>query len=218
MASSSSRSDAPAATRIEGGVALVAIGAVLLLVSLFLDWYQPGRSAWTVFEVWDLVLGVLALVALVAVAGRLRLVRSRPDSWLVGPSVVAFVIVVASLLNHPPAAIGQDPMIGIWLALVAAVLMLVGVALSVAQVSVAINVHRGAVDGSSVVTPEPTAGGTVTGARGRRFRRPPPVPAPSTDDGVAGSSRPPTSDPPTEATRVLDDGPTSRDEPRAPAR
>jgi len=210
MASSSGRSGAPAAARIEGGVALIAIGAALLFVSLFLHWYQPGRSAWTVFEVWDLVLAVLSLVALIAVAGRLRLARSRPDSWLVVPSVTAFVIVVASLLNHPPAAIREDPMVGIWLALVAAVLMVVGAALSVARVSVAINIHGSHAGAHSLATPDATAAG-VTGARGHRFRRPASV-------AVAGPTRVPANDGPTEATRGLDNDATSPHEPPAPAR
>jgi peptidoglycan/LPS O-acetylase OafA/YrhL len=152
MASGASRSATQVGTRNEAGLVFIAAGAALLLVSLFLNWYQPGYSAWEVFEVWDLVLAGLALVALVGVGGRLRLVRPRPDSWLVVPGVAALVIVVASLLNHPPAAIGRDPMIGIWLALVAAVLMLLGVALSVARLSVAID-FKGSGDSAAAQQP-----------------------------------------------------------------
>jgi hypothetical protein len=202
---SPSESRPRAAPHLEGGVALVAIGAPLLLVSLFLNWYQPGRSAWAVFEVWDLVLAALAVAALLAVAGRLGLARARPDSWLVVPSLAAFVIVVASLLNHPPAAIGEDPMIGIWLALTAAVLMLVGVALSVARVSVAISIHDRA-DRDRVVRPEPASPDATTGSRGGRFRRSAPVVArPADDDG--SSARSPAGTDQTETTRLLSDDP-----------
>ena len=45
--------------RINGGQALVAVGAIVLIVSLFLSWYEPGRTAWTVFEVWDVVLAAI---------------------------------------------------------------------------------------------------------------------------------------------------------------
>ena len=216
MASPLSSSGTSRATRIEAGVALVAIGAALLFISLFLHWYQPGRSAWTVFEVWDLVLAALSLVALAAVAGRLRLARPRPDSWLLVPSVAAFAIVVASLVNHPPAAIGENPMIGIWLALFAAVLMLAGVALSVANVSVAINIHGGA-HASSVAAPAATVAATDPGTRRRHFRRSAPVAAVPPDERLADPEQG-ASDASTEPTRLLDDDPASPNEPPAGAR
>jgi hypothetical protein len=53
--------------RINGGQALVVLGAAALIVSLFLHWYEPGRSAWTVFEVWDLALAAIGIAALAAV-------------------------------------------------------------------------------------------------------------------------------------------------------
>ena len=46
--------------RIEAGPVLVGLGAVVLLISLFLDWYQPGVTAWDAFEVLDLLLAALA--------------------------------------------------------------------------------------------------------------------------------------------------------------
>ena len=189
-------------------MALLAIGAALLLVSLFLDWYQPGQSAWTVFEVWDLVLAALALVALAAAAGRLGLARSRPDGWLLVPGVASFVIVVASLLNHPPAASGEGTMVGIWVALVATVLMLAGAVLSVARVSIAINITDtpGAdalgADAAGVGTATsgvPTPGVTPRGAdpkapdpaarrrAGRRLRRPPAAGGVMPEDDAARS-------------------------------
>ena len=36
--------------RFDAGTGLVALGAVLLLVSLFVDWYDPSGDAWAVFE------------------------------------------------------------------------------------------------------------------------------------------------------------------------
>ena len=61
------------ARSIEAGMLLIGAGAILLFVSLFLEWYEPGIDAWEIFEVWDLVLALLAVTALVAVAGRLGL-------------------------------------------------------------------------------------------------------------------------------------------------
>jgi len=140
------------------GFLLLGAGAILLIVSLFLDWFEPGLSAWTVFEVWDMVLASLALAALAAVAATLNVWRARPDSWALVPAVVATVVVVVSLLNHPPAAQGldQDPMIGIWLALAGSLLMLIGAVLAVARISLAVDL---AAPGPAVSrpgrTPEP---------------------------------------------------------------
>jgi len=66
-------------------------------------------------------------------------VARGPDTWLIVPAVVAVVVVVVSLVNHPPgtAGTGDDPMIGTWLALAASVLA--GLVLSVARISVAVN-------------------------------------------------------------------------------
>ena len=54
------------ARSIEAGMLLIGAGAILLFVSLFLEWYQPGIDAWEIFEVWDLVLALLAVAAFVA--------------------------------------------------------------------------------------------------------------------------------------------------------
>jgi peptidoglycan/LPS O-acetylase OafA/YrhL len=126
----------------EAGLLLIGAGAILLFVSLFLDWYEPGLDAWTAFEVWDLVLALLAIGALAAVAARMGFGPPRPRSWLLAPAVAAFVIVLFAIINHPPAASGldNDPATGLWLALAAAVLMLAGTVLSVARISVALNV------------------------------------------------------------------------------
>ncbi len=177
-------------TRGEPGVVLVALGAALMLVSLFLDWYQPGRSAWEVFEVWDLVLAALSLVALVAAAGRLGLAQRRADSWLIIPSGTAFVVVVASLLDHPPPAIGFDPMVGIWLALAASILMVAGVAIAVARVSVAITLEDRTVAGPQSDVPARTCG--------RRLRSRPDAGAPESVEEPAVPK-----DKGTQPTRVL---------------
>ena len=41
--------------RLEAGPLLVTLGALLLLVSLFLNWYTGEITAWQGFEVWDLL-------------------------------------------------------------------------------------------------------------------------------------------------------------------
>ena len=131
--------------RINGGQALVGIGAIALIVSLFLNWYEPSRSAWTVFEVWDVVLAAIGVAALASVL-RLRRTDVRdehivPERWLPALAAAALVIVVVSLINHPPAARGSSLEVGAWIALAAVVLLSVGAILSRAQVSLVISLR-----------------------------------------------------------------------------
>ena len=64
--------------RIEAGPVLVGLGALVMLVSVFLDWYEPNITAWQAFEVLDLLLAALSLAALVAVVGTVR-----PDAVII---------------------------------------------------------------------------------------------------------------------------------------
>ncbi len=164
------RSAAPNTARtIEAGVLLIGLGAILLLASLFLEWYQPGAEAWDVFEVWDLVLALLAIAALVAVASRLGFGPQRPAPWLIVPAVATLVIVLYALVDPPPitAALPDgDPGTGLWLALAGAILMAAGALLSVARISVAISTASpGAGDPSAVPhdIATPAAGGPRVG-------------------------------------------------------
>jgi peptidoglycan/LPS O-acetylase OafA/YrhL len=131
--------------RINGGQALVAIGAIALIVSLFLSWYEPGRSAWTVFEVWDIVLAAIGIAALAAILPARRTdVRDEPvvpERWLPALAGAALVIVVVSLINHPPAARGSSSEIGAWLALAAVVVLSAGAILSRARISLVISLR-----------------------------------------------------------------------------
>ncbi|MBW3609512.1 MAG: protein translocase subunit SecF [Actinobacteria bacterium] len=94
---------------IEAGMLLIGAGAILLFVSLFLEWYDPRLDAWEIFEVWDLVLALLAIVALVAAASRLGIGPPRPPSWLIGPTlgtelrnkaIIALVIALVAQLAY----------------------------------------------------------------------------------------------------------------------
>ena len=130
------------ARSLEAGALLIGAGALLLFISLFLDWYQPGLEAWTVFEAWDLVLALLAVAALVAVAGRMGFGPRRPASWLIVPALAALIIVVYAIHDPPPATAGLpdgDPTTGLWLALVGSILMALGALLSFARISVNIS-------------------------------------------------------------------------------
>ena len=124
--------------RFDAGTGLVALGAVLLLVSLFVDWYDPSGTAWAVFEVVDILLALAAVACLVAVVPRYAaLQRAVP--------VIAFValfIVAVQLIQPPPAAAGDQLKAGAWLALAATALMAAGATLSAASISVTVDVRQ----------------------------------------------------------------------------
>jgi hypothetical protein len=129
---------------------VAAVGAILLLVSLFLDWFDPGLTAWTVFEIADLLLAAIALAALVAAAASFGVRGPLREGTLLPLGIVASVLVIGALLNHPPAAIGADPRSGAWLGLAGALLLAIGGLLTVAHVSLAVDVQR-----SEAVPPPP---------------------------------------------------------------
>ena len=110
--------------RLETGPLLVILGALLVLVALFLPWYTGELTAWDVFEVWDLVLAAFAVAAIAAAIGLLSPDVALVDRrWLPATVLAAVVVVAAEILDPPPAATGQDPRTGAWLALGGAVLM-----------------------------------------------------------------------------------------------
>ncbi len=128
--------------RFEIGPILVAAGSLLLLVSLFLDWYGAAINAWDAFELVDLLLAVLAVTALVAVAGTIAPeVDYVERRWLPGLVAAVAILVVAAIINPPPAAAGQDPETGAWVAFGAAMAMLVGAVLSLGTVSFSVAVE-----------------------------------------------------------------------------
>ena len=125
--------------RFDAGTGLVAVGAVLLLVSLFIDWYDPGGDAWAVFESLDLVLAGAAVCGLLAVAPRFGaggLGRALP---LI--SAIAFVVVVVQLFDPPPVVSDSDLATGAWLALAATAIMAGGALLGAASISVTVDVR-----------------------------------------------------------------------------
>jgi hypothetical protein len=127
--------------RLSAGALVAAVGAILLLVSLFLEWFDPGVTAWTVFEIVDLVLAAAALAALLAFASSFGVRAPVDDRVLLPLGATAAVLVVAALLNHPPAALGADPRAGAWLGLAGGLLMLLGGVLSEARVSLTLDVQ-----------------------------------------------------------------------------
>lgn len=127
--------------RIEAGPVLVAVGALLLLVSVFLDWYQPHVTAWQAFEVLDLLMVVLGLAAIVAAVGTMVPAAAVIDRRALPPIVAALLVIVASQILDPPPGVTGDPDTGAWLALGAVLGMAVGALLTLGRVSFALEVE-----------------------------------------------------------------------------
>jgi hypothetical protein len=128
--------------RLNAGTLLAAGAGAALLVSLFLDWFEPGMTAWTAFEVVDLALAAIALIAVVAALGE-PLGRpaegGRAAAWLPLAAAAGLVLVVGALINHPPAAVGLGTDYGAWIALGAVILLAVGALLRTTEISLVIS-------------------------------------------------------------------------------
>ena len=150
----------PRETQIPIGPLVAAIGGVLLIVSLGLDWYAD-LSGFNSFEFLDLLLVVLALVTLAVLAAALGVLRTplRAGTPLV-IGVLALLIVVSQLINHPPVGNGRDVETGLWLALGGSALMLAGAILSTARIAIAVE-PRARAAAASPAPPAPDQAPTV---------------------------------------------------------
>jgi len=192
--------------RLEAGPLLVTLGALLLLVSLFLDWFSGEVTAWEAFEVWDVLLFVLALGSIVAGLGLTTQDVDLVDRRFLPAAVTAVAAIVASqILDPPPAAAGQDPDTGAWLALGSALVMCVGAVLTFGRVHLAFTVEgrdprrrvaavdaRGPADPTTdshePVAPPDRAAGKRLFARGKESETP--VSEPVESKGEAGNGSP----------------------------
>jgi hypothetical protein len=158
--------------RFELGPILVAAAALLLLVSLFLDWYG-GLTAWDVFEIADILLAALALASVAAALSAVVPEIPADRRWLPWLVAAALVVVAVSIINPPPAATGRDVHTGAWVAFGATLGMAAGAILSLSRVSFSV-----AVEGrelrqrvSAVDERQPTTEtAAVMGERARRGR------------------------------------------------
>lgn len=115
--------------RLRAGEWVAGAAGVVLLVSLFLDWYD-GDSAWESLAVLDVILALLALSAMaipvVTAAYRVPALPLAHQSLTVLAGSGVLLLVVGRVLNLPGDATERD--LGLWLAL-AATLGVVGGAL-----------------------------------------------------------------------------------------
>jgi hypothetical protein len=139
--------------KIDARELVAALGGLMVLVSLFLDWFErDARSGsvivardnavtgWQVFESLDLVLAALAILAIATGAAALGTIATLRATSLLPLGLVLALIVVVQLVSQPPAAWGADPAAGAWLALAGALLVLIGGVLTAASIDVTVNV------------------------------------------------------------------------------
>jgi hypothetical protein len=127
--------------KFDVGPVLVAIAAIALLVSLFLDWYGSA-TAWDAFEVVDVMLAALAFAAVLLAVGLIAPdVAGADRRWL--PAVVlAVVVLAAAAIIDPPPAAGDEPLgTGAWLAFGSALVMLAAAVLTFSRVSLAVSLE-----------------------------------------------------------------------------
>jgi hypothetical protein len=115
--------------RLRVGEWIVGACGLLLLISLFLDWYgDPSETAWEAFSVLDLILVLLALSAIsVPVVTATHRVPALPlaiESLTALFGFLGVLLVAIRVLNLPGEADGRE--IGLWIGLVATLGILAG--------------------------------------------------------------------------------------------
>jgi hypothetical protein len=171
----------PRQTQLAVGPLVAALGAVLLIVSLFLDWYS-GITGFTVFEFIDLLLLLLALATIASLAGAMGLIQPAPSPAVsLGVALLTIFVVLSQILNDPPLVTGPGPdkEIGLWLALSGSALMVAGAVLGYASISLALETR---------VRERPEEGGAAPGPGPAPARGP--GPGPGDDDPTRPLSDP----------------------------
>jgi hypothetical protein len=119
--------------RLRHGEWIAGVSGVVLLVSLFLDWYSgPGgtvtANAWQSFSVTDVILAIAALFGVSLAAGaatqRSPAVPVSVASLTVPVAFVAAILVLIKLLSLPDGADGRE--FGLYVGVVATLGVLVG--------------------------------------------------------------------------------------------
>jgi hypothetical protein len=114
---------------------IAAGGGLLLFISLFLSWLGADGlddlSAWEFFDIVDLALALMALIAVaigvMLFTGNTTNLPASPGSIVKTVALISLAIVAAFVLDPIDfSGEGVDTKIGAWLGLVATIVMLVG--------------------------------------------------------------------------------------------
>jgi FtsH-binding integral membrane protein len=117
--------------RLRAGEWITALGGAILLVALFIPWYDEGAvdpTGWQAFTVTDGILALVAiaalLVAVVTAQQRTPAVPLAMEAFVALAGLIAVILTVIRLLNLPGDAGGRE--IGVWLGLLGALVTFVG--------------------------------------------------------------------------------------------
>jgi hypothetical protein len=159
--------------RLRAGEILLALSGLLLLVSLFLPWYETAGeelSGWDALGVVDVLLALIALSAisvLVATAWmRVAAVPIALDALVTLMGLIGLVLMAFRVLSMPDDATGRE--IGLWLALAGTLGIVVSATISMRDERL-------------------SPAGSYTDATGRPVAAPPEIqllPAPPRGDGA----------------------------------
>jgi hypothetical protein len=105
------------------GPLIAAGGGLLLFISLFMDWFE-GVSAGQIFDLTDIVLALLGLIALVIggmiATGNTANLPAAPSAIVTTSGLIAFSMVATYVFE------GEEKKFGIFIALVGTIAMIVG--------------------------------------------------------------------------------------------
>jgi hypothetical protein len=145
--------------RGNNGPLIAAGGGLLLFISLFLGWFN-GISAWEIFDLTDLVLALLALIAVgigaMLATGNAANLPAAPATIVTTAGVIAFSMVATYVFE------GEEKEFGIFLALIATIAIIYGgTQLARGAVGPATRTRATEPPASSPPPPPPPAGPTV---------------------------------------------------------
>lgn len=194
--------------RFEAASLVTLFGSVLLLVSPFLTWFDPGGSAWSLFELLDLLLvGCSLYVGVTATMRLLDVDRGTDRRGVPIAGGLALAATLFTMLEPPPVALDASLGFGAWLALFGALLILAAGLLDAARVSVTVNIGGQASD-DALLAPRESA--TTAPAAPDEPR----VAAPRPSSGPASTAAPPSrapsllrpNDPPSPSSEQVPEG------------
>ena len=137
---------------------IAAGGGLLLFVSEFIDWFDVLGSAWEFMDIVDVVLAVLALIAVgvgaMLATGNTTNLPSSPGAIVTTSGVIAFSIVATFILE------GDNQKFGVFLALVGTIAMIVG-GMQLARVGAPPPRRTGTTEPPAPPPPPPPASPTV---------------------------------------------------------
>jgi peptidoglycan/LPS O-acetylase OafA/YrhL len=122
--------------RLRAGEWMAGLGGVVLLVSLFVPWYEPGGvSGWESLAALDVLLAFVAAAGvLLAVVTATQSVPAVPIALAAIVTLIGFVgvvLVVLRIADVPNELAGREW--GVWLALAGALGILVGAVLAMRE-------------------------------------------------------------------------------------